>query len=136
MSELQQRTPRLLDPGYLAWLRKQPCACGCLRAAPSDAAHIRVGVTGMGRKPNDCCAVPLHHGCHMRQHAYGDERGWWHAHGEKDPLALAASYYRVYRATHPSANPAYVRKTRSIKERKPRDQRVKIRSRNDLRRIR
>lgn len=90
----------------------------------------------MGRKPNDRCALPLYHGCHMRQHAFGDEAAWFAAHGIKDPLALAASYYDRYRRETPNANPPYVRKPRSIKERKPRDQRVKIRSRNDLRRAR
>lgn len=126
---MNQRQPRLLDPGYLAWLRKQPCACRCGRSAPSDAAHLRTGVTGMGRKPNDCCAVPLSHGCHMRQHAFGDEAAWFAQHGITDPLKLAERYYARYRAENPAANPPYVRKQRSIKDRKPRDQRAKIKGR-------
>ena len=52
------RQPRLIDNGYLAYLRRQPCACGCGKGPPSDAAHIRIGSlaydkppTGMGEKP-------------------------------------------------------------------------------------
>ena len=137
---MTQRQPRLLDPGYLAWLRKQPCACGCGRSAPSDAAHIRYGSvhydkppTGMGQKPDDKWALPLNHSCHMRQHAYGDEKGWWHAHGY-EPLLIVQGYWHHYRAENPGANPPYVRKLRSIKPRKPREQRAKIRGRNNLRR--
>src|SRR5580693_2121060 len=88
MTELRQRQPRVRCPSYLAWLRRQPCCCGCGTPAPSDAAHIRTGspwygkpYTGMGEKPSDCWAVPLNRSCHMRQHDHGDEIGWFAAHG-------------------------------------------------------
>lgn len=126
---LRQRTPRLLCSGYLKWLRDLPCACGCGRPAPSDAAHLRAGVTGGGRKPDDMEAIPLNHGCHMRQHAYGDEAAWFAAHGIKDPKALAKRYYARYRRENPNAPEPYVRKTRPVKARKPRSQRQKIKGR-------
>src|SRR5437016_3362084 len=102
MTELRQRQPRVECPQYLAWLRQQGCACGCGFTAPSDAAHIRAGsirygkdYTGMQQKPDDRWAVPLRHDHHMAQHQYGDEVGWWAAHG-LDPFKLAIGYYGEY----------------------------------------
>ena len=130
---VRQREPRMLDPGYLAWLRTQPCCCGCGRPMPSDAAHLRTGVTGLGRTPHDRLALPLNHSCHMRQHDFGDEAAWFAAHGIRDPLLLADRYYARYRRENPKAPAPYIRKQRPVKKRKPRDQRQKLRSRNDLR---
>jgi hypothetical protein len=128
---MNQRAPRLRDPGFLCWLRRKPChACG--KAAPNDAAHLKAGNIEIGKpwagsaKPDDTWATPLCRGCHMRQHAYGDEVGWWQAQGVVDPWALAARYYTTYRRENPNANPPYVRKLRSIKSRKPAAQRQKI----------
>lgn len=129
------RQPRLHDLSYLKWLRKQACACGCGKPAPSDAAHIRSGnitlgkpLTGMQTKPSDFWAVPLNHACHMRQHQQG-ELTWWEAHG-KNPFTLAISYYAEFQAETPTT--ARAKAPRTIRPRKPRDQRAKIRSRNDL----
>ncbi len=126
---MNARTPRLLDPGYLAWLRMQPCACGCART-PCDPAHVRSGalkykpLTGLGRKPDDRWAVPLHHGCHMRQHAHGDELGWWYDHGVYDVFALCKRYYATYGGTggKPQAR-------KIVKPRKPKSERARIQSR-------
>lgn len=85
-------------------------------------------------KPHDMRAVPLNHSCHMRQHAFGDEAAWWHAHGVRDPLLVADRFYAQYRREHPKAPEPHVRKTRPVKKRKPREQRTKIKSRNTLRR--
>lgn len=130
---MRQREPRRRDPGYLAWLRTQGCCCGCDRAAPSDAAHLRVGVTGMGRKPDDDRALPLNHSCHMRQHAHGDEAAWFRAHAI-NPLQLAGLFYARYQRENPKAPAPYVRKQRPVKKRKPRELRAKLKSRNTLRR--
>jgi hypothetical protein len=77
------------------------CAC-CGQPGPCDAAHIRAGSlahdkpqTGMARKPDDKWALPLRHAHHMAQHRYGDEVGWWKAHGI-DPFATAVRYYKQY----------------------------------------
>lgn len=93
---------RFRDPEYLAWLRKQPCACGCHQPPPCDAAHLRAGSiehgkphTGMQIKPDDCWAMPLKHAHHMAQHAFGDEVSWWHAHGVH-PFVRALRYYGRY----------------------------------------
>jgi hypothetical protein len=104
MTELRQKQPRIVCPGYLAWLRKQPCACGCGSPAPSDAAHLRAGSvlhgkrpTGMSEKPSDCWALPLKHAHHMAQHDFGDELVWWSRHGI-DPFKLAMKYFEEYAA--------------------------------------
>jgi hypothetical protein len=99
---IRQRQPLKHDPGYLAWLRQQRCACGCLQAPPCDAAHLRASsfkykkVNAIGQKPDDKWALPLKHNHHLAQHYHGDELGWWAAHGVADPFALAEQYYRRY----------------------------------------
>jgi hypothetical protein len=105
MTKLRQRRPRIAEPAYLAWLRQQACACGCGSPPPSDAAHLRASslkydkdFTGGGRKPDDKWAMPLNHACHMRQHAYGSEVGWWSAHGVPDPFGRSMRYYAAYTA--------------------------------------
>lgn len=102
MTDLRQRTPRARNPQYLAWLRKQSCACGCAKPAPSDAAHIRSGsihygkeYPGLQRKPDDSWCIPLARACHMRQHDYG-ELQFWEASG-KDPFYLALTYNARYK---------------------------------------
>jgi hypothetical protein len=99
---LRQKQPRLSDPGYLKWLRAQRCACGCLQGPPCDAAHLRVSsleygkpLTGIGRKPDDCWALPLKHWHHMDQHQHGDELGWWAARG-LNPFVLCLAHYNRY----------------------------------------
>jgi hypothetical protein len=49
----------------------------------------------MAEKPSDCWALPLRHDHHMAQHDYGDELGWWHAHGI-DPFILSLMYFEEY----------------------------------------
>jgi hypothetical protein len=90
------------DTGFLAFLRRQPCAC-CGRAAPSDAAHIRMGSlergkrpTGMQVKPSDRYAVPLNRACHERQHSMSEAR-FWAAVG-RDPFEIAEGLYADYQA--------------------------------------
>jgi hypothetical protein len=109
MTELRQRQPPIREPAYLAWLRKRPCACGCGKPPPSDAAHLRSGsiaygkeYPGLGAKPSDMWAMPLNRSCHMRQHNYGDELGFWAAHGTFDPFGRAMRYYAEYQAECPS----------------------------------
>lgn len=142
---VRQRQPRLRDDAYLAWLRKQPCSCGCGKPAPSDAAHIRSGSIAMGKpytgkaeKPSDFWAVPLNRSCHMRQTDHGDELGWWRAHGH-DPFQLAISYYREFQSTRPeptTPKPRRSRMAKPTKPRKPPGKRQKIKSRGFDRRHR
>jgi len=103
VGELRQRRPRHRNQPYLDWLKKQACACGCGSPAPSDGAHIRSSsiandkdFTGGGRKPSDFWALPLNRSCHIRQHAYGDELGFWAAHGIRDVFSLALRYNALY----------------------------------------
>lgn len=126
-----EKRPRLVDPGYLAWLRTQSCVCGCHQGPPCDAAHIRAASlkhdkphTGGWRKPDDKWALPLKHSHHMAQHAHGDELGWWSAHGI-DPFELAIKYYKRYGGD--GGKPRVRRKT--IKPRLPKEQRARIQSR-------
>ena len=99
---LRQRTPRVSDPKYLAWLRKQRCAC-CGQTGPSDAAHLRASSgqygksSGIGQKPDDRWALPLKHFHHMAQHDHGNELDWWKSRGVSDPFALCIEYYERYK---------------------------------------
>lgn len=113
----EQRRPRQSDAKYLRWLRHQPCACGCLRGPPSQAAHLRAAslvynkpLTGMGRKPDDFWATPLNWKCHREQHAFGNEISWWTAHGVDDPWYLALSYYARYGSNGAAPRPVIRKK--------------------------
>ena len=93
---------RVRDNGFLAFLRRQPCACGCGAPAPSDAAHIRMASpergklpTGMQVKPSDRFAVPLRRACHERQHSMSEARFW--SERGIDPFAVADRLYAEYR---------------------------------------
>ena len=107
-------------------MRTKPCCCGCGRAAPSQAAHIRIGLLGMQIKPHDRNAVPLNQWCHLdapdAQHK--DERGFWDRRG-KDPFEIAATLYAEY-----GGSGGKVRKRRTtIRPRLPKEKRAKIPSR-------
>lgn len=51
----------------------------------------------MAQTPDDRWANPLKHAHHMRQHAHGDEIGWWAAHGIRDVFTLALMFNARYR---------------------------------------
>jgi hypothetical protein len=94
----------MIEPRYLAWLRQQRCACGCLQGPPCDAAHLRAGSIiynkprlGIGEKPDDQWALSLLHAHHMDQHAHGNELEWWKARGIDDPFALARRYFERWK---------------------------------------
>lgn len=94
----------MVDAGFLKWLRLKPC-CVCGRAAPSEAAHLRMGnidigkrATGMAEKPSDFWAMPLCSYCHRTntnsQHNLGEIAFWkavW-----IDPFALAIKLYAEF----------------------------------------
>lgn len=89
------------DNGFLAFLRRQPCAC-CGHPAPSDAAHIRMGSpalgklpTGMQVKPSDKYAVPLNRACHMTQHSMSEARFW--SERGLDPFKISARLHAEYK---------------------------------------
>jgi hypothetical protein len=149
---MTQRQPRFRDDGYLAWLRQQPCACGCRQPPPCDAAHLRAGdfasgkpaCTGAQIKPDDYWAMPLKHAHHMAQHAYGSEIEWWRQHGV-EPFSRALRYYGRYLQSTglPFMSISEikaeierrrlnqkVRKRTTIKPRLPREQRTKIKGRS------
>ena len=118
--------PRLHDEEFLAYLRALPCCCGCGRAAPSEAAHIRIGFFAMGKKPDDCNAVPLNAWCHRQapdsQHA--NERAFWERRNV-NPYDIAGHLYRQYGGTG-----GVPKKSRTkVKPRRPKEKRAKIPSR-------
>lgn len=90
---LRQREPRVRDLKRLEWLRTQPCViCGAIN---TEAAHIRIGSighgkrdTGMSEKPSDKWSVSLCNAHHREQHAQGDELKWWASKG-MDPFMTA-----------------------------------------------
>lgn len=91
------------DNGFLAYLRRQPCAtCGWAGPPQSDAAHIRMASpergklpTGMQVKPSDRFAVPLCRPCHERQHS-GSEARFWSELG-LDPFEIAEAHFSTYK---------------------------------------
>lgn len=99
-----QREVRERDPGFLAYLRRQPCEArhlgGCEGAV--QAAHVRYSDAaagrrnpGMQRKGHDRDANPLcraHHLDDQHQHA---ERFFWQRVG-KDAYATAAAHFAEY----------------------------------------
>lgn len=100
-----QRRPRKREPGYLAFLRRQPCSVrlephglGC--SGPIDAAHIRSHKpgelpTGAGRKPDDQRAVSLCRAHHEQQHSVNEIRFW--ARYGKNPFEVAERQYQEYK---------------------------------------
>jgi hypothetical protein len=78
---------------HLTFVRQLPCvACG--KAAPSDAAHVRIGTDGgVGRKPGYRYAVPLCTAFHAKQHRIG-ELTFWSAL-RIDPLNVALRLWTV-----------------------------------------
>ena len=109
MNELRQRQPRMVDEGFLAFLRKQRCAfCGRWpgdRFNPIQAAHLRMACpvlgkryTGKQEKPDDRWATPLCSWCHLdgpsAQHKIGEQNFWGLA--EINPFFLAMDLYTQY----------------------------------------
>lgn len=95
---------RVRDPGFLAFLRRQPCAVGPVGCNGAiQACHVRYGrpgepPTGLQRKPSDRRAVGMCRGHHLdnpdAQHRSG-ERAWWAARGI-DPPVLADQLFAKY----------------------------------------
>lgn len=135
MRELRQRQPRMLDEGYLVWLRKRRCAfCGRFpgdEINPIEAAHLRMAApflgkryTGHREKPDDKWATPLCRWCHQTgpeaQHKIGEHRFWGLA--EINPFILAMELYAEYGGE--GGRPQ--RKRTTIKLRLPKEKRAKI----------
>lgn len=127
---MTQRTPRLHDEKYLRWLRRRPCeACG--KPAPCDAAHIKSANLALEKpfsgamKPDDKWALSLCRSCHIRQHAHGDEQGWFAAQSV-EPFKTCTRLYREFGGD----GGAPKRKRRTIKPRLPREKRTKIKGRS------
>lgn len=96
---------RVMEPLYLAFLRRQRCAIagrnGHRCEGAVQAAHIRAHKpgerpTGLQRKPDDRRATPL---CalahHQQHHAHVDEVRWWASYG-LDPFEVADEHYARY----------------------------------------
>lgn len=136
MSELRQRAPRQEDAKHLAYVRTQPCCLPfCNREA--EPAHLRMDnlaigkeLTGKGEKPHDKYTVPLcpyHHRLGTDCQHNSNEREWWKMRGI-NPWAIAASLWIASGGAEREAQPKPVRRAGSIKPRKPRHQRAKVRS--------
>lgn len=102
-----QRQPRERDPGFLAFLRRQPCAVrhmgGCAGAV--QAAHIRFsdsrqgrGNPGLGTKNHDRFCTALCEAHHIRDQHAGAERAFWERAG-LNAYDVAARLYEQYRST-------------------------------------
>lgn len=102
-----QRQPRERDPGFLAFLRRQPCAAGHLGGCegPIEAAHIRLssakhGVknAGMQAKPSDKFATGLCRHHHQYDQHRGSEAAFWGRVG-LDPFDHAARLFAEYQGS-------------------------------------
>ena len=78
---------------HLAFVKLLSCvACG--KAAPSEAAHVRLGTDGgVGIKPSDRYSVSLCTSCHELQHRFGELRFW--SVLRIDPLSVALRLWTV-----------------------------------------
>jgi hypothetical protein len=78
---------------HLEFVRQLSCvACG--KAAPSEAAHVRLGTDGgAGIKPSDRYSVSLCTSCHELQHRFGELRFW--SVLRIDPLNVAMRLWTV-----------------------------------------
>ena len=91
------------DPGFCAYIRRQPCEAAHLGpcSGPVQHAHISYRVAGIansfGRsvKNHDRHGNPLCAGHHSQQHAMGNERAFWALVG-KDAYETAAAHYAAY----------------------------------------
>jgi hypothetical protein len=99
-----QRRKREQDPGFLAYLRRQPCEAahmgGC--SGPIEAAHIRfsdaskgVSNPGAGRKNHDRHANPLCRHHHQHDQHTRSERAFWQGL-DKDAYDTAAAHFAAY----------------------------------------
>lgn len=93
------------DPGFLAYLRRQPCEARHMGdcAGPIHAAHVRYSDAskgsvnpGMGRKNHDRHANPLCEHHHLHDQHKRNERAFWQSLG-KDAYDTAARHYATYR---------------------------------------
>lgn len=99
---IEQRSPRIEDEAYLAWVRTQRCVI-CGTDQNIEAAHLRVGsindgkpIIGMQMKSSDRWALPLCTKHHREQHANGDELLWWASKGILDVFVLSIAYQHDY----------------------------------------
>lgn len=98
---------RQRDPGFLAYLRRQPCEARHLGdcEGPIEAAHVRFsdagkGIVnpGMGRKNHDRNANPLCRHHHRHDQHRRSERAFWAALG-KDAYETAAAHYARFKGS-------------------------------------
>ncbi|WP_332657325.1 hypothetical protein [Brevundimonas sp.] len=99
-----QRQVRETDPGFLAYLRRQPCEARGFGPCSGriEAAHVRYSDAaagainpGMQRKNHDRHANPLCNGHHQHDQHRRSERAFWERLG-KDAYATAAAHYAAY----------------------------------------
>lgn len=102
----EQRQPRERDPGFLAFLRRQPCIAGLIVGGcegPIHAAHIRYTRHGQGRNPgmgsknHDRHATGLCEHHHLHDQHQRSEVAFWADLGV-DAYDLAAALYAAYLA--------------------------------------
>lgn len=125
-----QRQPRVECPAFLAFVRRKPC-CACGKAAPSQAAHLRMTDAahhekrhvGIAEKPSDRWCNPLCVECHLdapeAQHKIGEKKFW--AKVGIDPFANATKLWVQFmrrRTRSPQRRERVVKRAKRIKRRR------------------
>ncbi len=91
------KRPRQRAEAHLEFIRSLPCLI-CFRQDTIDAAHIRMGERGMGKRPtgmgekaSDCWTLPMCREHHELQHR-GSERRFWES-WKINPFAKALALW-------------------------------------------
>ncbi len=93
----EKRPAWKIAEAFLQWLRGRPCAVyGCSTGAKMQAAHVPGGDAGTGTKASDRFAIPLCAEHHRNQHDMGWKTFAARLLGGRDPVALAAAYWRAW----------------------------------------
>lgn len=101
MTLLFPKSQIVRDRGYLNSLRDQPCIVTGGRDC--EPAHLRLlGSGGVGKKPSDAKALPLHWSLHRQQSGRGEGMFWVQMANEHPDflwrllLEVAESRYQTY----------------------------------------
>lgn len=138
---LRQRRPRDRDQKHINYVNKLPC-CVCGSTRNVEAAHLKMRLPeigkempGMAQKADDRFVTPLCHYHHqsgiLAQHRIGEQRFWFEVHG-RNPFEICARLWIESGGAARALEPKPAKRPRPVVDRKPKEQRAKIRSRSEF----